>query len=103
MADQEYEPDWEVTLRRPPASHGSGDPDDTDTYEVICRKCGDDPALDYREVSAGLRQVRGPYPLMTGVAVFLRHSEVHDTAGETAASRPARPDIAGQRQDGQVS
>jgi hypothetical protein len=85
MADQEHDPDWEVALRRPPAGPGSGDPDNTDTYEVICCKCGDDPALDYREVSAGLRQIRGPYPLMVGVAVFLKHGELHDTAEETAA------------------
>jgi hypothetical protein len=85
IADQEYEPDWEVTLRRWPASLGSGDPDNTDTYEVICCKCGDDPALDYREASAGLRQIRGPYPLMAGVAVFVQHSELHDTAEKTTA------------------
>jgi hypothetical protein len=74
MADQEYEPDWKVTLRRLPAGLSSGDPDSIDTYEVICCKCSDDPARDYREVSAGLRQARGPYPLMAGVPVFLQHS-----------------------------
>jgi hypothetical protein len=85
IADQEYEPDWEVTLRRWPASLGSGDPDNTDTYEVICCKCGDDPALDYRQASAGLRQIRGPYPLMAGVAVFVQHGELHDRAEKTTA------------------
>ena len=103
MADQEYEPDWDVTLRRSPASPGSGDPGSTATYEVICCKCGDDPALDYREASARLRQIRGPYPLMAGVAVFLKHGEPHDTAEETTASRLARPDIPRQRQDEQLS
>ena len=51
MADQEYEPDWEVTLR--PASPGSGDGGNTGMYEVICGKCGDDPALDYGEPVIG--------------------------------------------------
>ena len=101
MAEQEYEPDWEVTLR--PASPGSGDGGNTGMYEVICGKCGDDPALDYGEVSAGPRRIRGPYPLMAGVAVFFQHGELHDPAGETAASRPARPGIPRQRGDKQVN
>jgi len=83
MADQEHEPGWEVTLRRPPASLGSGDLDNPDTYEVICCKCG-----DYREASPGLRQIRGPYPLIVGVAVFLRHGELHDTAEERTSITP---------------
>jgi hypothetical protein len=87
MPDQEYEPDLEIALRRPPASLGSGDWDNTDTYEVICCKCGDDPALDYTEVSARLRQIRGPYPFMVGLTVFFKHGELHDTAEEPTASR----------------
>jgi len=79
MADQEYEPDWEVTLRR--AGPGSGDGGNTGMYEVICGKCGDNPALDYGEVSAGLR----------------RNGEPHDPAGETAASRPARSGTPGAK------
>ena len=52
-------------------------------FEVICGKCGDDPGLDYPEVSSGLRRIRGPYPLAAGIAVFAKHDEHHDTAGET--------------------
>ena len=51
MADQEYEPDWEVTLRR--AGPGSGDGGNTGMYEVICGKCGDNPALDYGRCQRG--------------------------------------------------
>ena len=40
----------------------------TDEYEVICRDCGDDPRLDYREVSPELRRIRGPYPIAAGIA-----------------------------------
>ena len=49
MTDTEHEPNWSVTLRRQPASLSTGHPeDDTSTFEVICRECGDDPDLDYR-------------------------------------------------------
>ena len=52
-------------------------------FEVICGKCGDDPGLDYQKVSSELRQIRGPYPLAAGIAVFAKHDEYHDRAGET--------------------
>ena len=82
MAD--HEPDWPVVLRRQPASPGTGHPEDhTGTFEVISGKCGDDPGLDYPEVSSGLRQIRGPYPLTAGITVFLKHDEYHDTGEET--------------------
>jgi hypothetical protein len=71
-------------LRRQPASPGTGHPEDhTSTFEVICRACGDDPRLDYQQVSSELRQIRGPYPLGAGIAVFLKHDEYHDRAEET--------------------
>jgi len=84
MTDPEHEPNWSVTLRRQPASLSTGHPeDDTSTFEVICRECGDDPDLDYRDVSSELRQIRGPYPLTAGIAAFLKHDEYHDRAEET--------------------
>ena len=52
-------------------------------FEVICGKCGDDPGLDYQEVSSGFRQIRRPYPLAAGIAVFLKHDEYRDRAEET--------------------
>ena len=80
----DHEPDWPVVLRRQPASPGTGRPEDhTGTFEVICGKCGDDPGLDYTDVSSGLRRIRGPYPLAAGIAVFTKHDEHHDTARET--------------------
>ena len=33
----------------------------TGELELICYDCGDDPALDYRNVSPLLRRLRGPY------------------------------------------
>jgi transposase len=94
MTDHEHEPDWSVILRRQPASLSTGHPDDnTSTFEVICHECGDDPDLNYREVSSELRQIRGPYPLTAGTAAFLKHAEDHDTAEETG-TRHVRPDLA---------
>jgi hypothetical protein len=80
----DHEPDWPVVLRRQPASPGTGHQEDhTGMFEVICGKCGDDAGLDYQEVSSELRQIRGPYPLAAGIAVFLKHDEYHDRAEET--------------------
>ena len=80
----DHEPDWPVVLRRQPASPGTVHQEDhTGMFEVICGKCGDDAGLDYQEVSSELRQIRGPYPLAAGIAVFLKHNKYHDTAGET--------------------
>jgi hypothetical protein len=84
MTDHEHELDWSVMLRPQPASLSSGQQEDnTGVFEVICRECGDDPGLDYREVSSWLRQIRGPYPLVAGVAAFLKHDEYHDRTEET--------------------
>ena len=75
---------WTVVLRRRPARIVQGRPEGgyTNEFEIICCDCGDDPGLDYQEVSSELRQIRGPYPLAAGIAVFLKHDEYHDTAGE---------------------
>ena len=84
ITDPEHEPDWSVILRRQPASLSIGHPENnTSTFEVICGECGDDPALDYREVSSKLRQIRGPHPLTAGTAAFLKHAEHHDRTEET--------------------
>lgn len=94
MTDLEHEPDWSVTLRRQSASLSTGHAEgDTSTFEIICRECGDDPDLDYREVSPELRQIRGPYLLKAGIAAFLKHGEYHDRAEETGTHH-ARPDLA---------
>ena len=84
MTDLGHEPNWSVALRRQPASLGTRHPEDgTSTFEVICRGCGDDPDLDYRDVSSKHRQIRGPYPLTARIAAFLKHDEHHDRAEET--------------------
>jgi hypothetical protein len=51
---------WTVVLRRQPARivQGRAEGGYTDAYELVCCECGDHPDLDYREVSARLRQPR---------------------------------------------
>ena len=88
MSGHEDEPDWVMALRRRPASSGDGHPDGrTSRFEIICRMCGDDPALDHRQVPAGLRRIRGSYTLTAGIAAFLTHQEFHDRAEEAQTSQ----------------
>ena len=62
-------------LRRQPARivEGSSEGGYTSVFEVICCDCGDNPHLDYSEVSARLQQLRGPYTLGAGVAAYQAH------------------------------
>jgi hypothetical protein len=61
---------WNVVLRRQPARIVDGY---TNAFEIICRECGDNPGLDYRQVSPELQQIRGPYPLAAGIAAYEEH------------------------------
>jgi len=104
VTDHEQEPDWPVTLRRQPGSLSTGHAEgDTSMFEIICRQCGDYPALDLREVSAELQQLRGLYTLSDGIAAFTRHNEVHNGPGEMQpvaidlAQRPGRPVLSPDR------
>jgi hypothetical protein len=70
--------EWTALLRRQATYTGAGPPeDDYSAFEVICRKCGDDPSLDYREVSLMLQRLRGPYWLAPGVEAYEKHLEWH--------------------------
>jgi hypothetical protein len=83
---------WTVVLRRQPARMVEGRPEGgyTDLFEIICCDCGDHPDLDYREVSAVLQRVRGPYPGRG------RHYRVCDAP-------PAAPPARACRQHGTVT
>ena len=71
MTDHKDVPDWMIGLRRRPAGLSVNRQDGgAGMFEIICRMCGDDPALDYRQVSAELRQIRGCYPLRIGLVLF---------------------------------
>jgi hypothetical protein len=45
----------------------------TDVFEFICPGCGDHPYLEYSEVSPWLQNIRGPYTIGEGVAVYAGH------------------------------
>ena len=70
---------WTVVLRRQPARIVGGQPEGgySDAFEIICCDCGDDPDLDYREVSPELQRIRGHYPVAAGIAAYVKHIRLH--------------------------
>ena len=85
---------WTVVLRRRPARIVEGRPEGgyTDEYEIVCCDCGDDPDRDYREVSAELQRIRGPYPIAAGITAYVIHARRHPRLQRIhrLARRPAR-------------
>jgi hypothetical protein len=79
-AHDQLRDDSTVTLRRQPAHviDGQAQGPCTGAFEIICCDCGDDPGLDYREVSPRLQLIRGPYPIAVGIDAFLTHLGLHD-------------------------
>ena len=71
--------DWTMVLRRRPVRVVEGRPDGgyTDLFEIICRDCGDDPRLDYREASPALQRIRGAFSIAAGVAAYEDHIKQH--------------------------
>jgi len=69
-----------MTLRRQKAHTVGGNLDGgyTDTFEIICCDCGDDPRRDYQDVTPRLQRLRGPYVLDTGVTQYEAHVEWHE-------------------------
>jgi hypothetical protein len=66
---------WTVVLRRQTVRIVESRPEDTLTgsYEIVCCDCGDDPDLDYRDVSPELQRVRGPHTFSAGIAAYVTH------------------------------
>jgi hypothetical protein len=88
---------WTVVLRRQPARIVEGRPEGgyTNAFELICCACGDHPDLDYRDISAELQRIRGPYPIAAGVAAYEKHLELrHRRQPAHQADRPV-PDSSG--------
>ena len=87
---------WAAVLRRHPARIADGRPEggDTGAFEVTCRYRGNDPRLKYGDVSPGLPQLRGRYPIV-GLAADEAHSCVHPQA--EAACRPGREPMLADR------
>jgi hypothetical protein len=63
-------------LRRQPFRlvNGRAEGGYTDAFEVICPGCGDNPDLDYSEVSPWLQGLRGPRTIKEGLAVYVEHT-----------------------------
>lgn len=82
---------WTLVLRRRPAHIVDGQVQDgyTNAFEIICCDCGDHPDLDYRDVSPELQRIRGPYPIVAGVAAYEAHLDFHPP-------RPARMPMTGR-------
>ena len=85
--------DWTVVLRRRPVRIVEGRPVGgyTDEFEIVCCDCGDDPDLDYREVSPRLLRIRGPYPAAAGITAYIKHVGQHPGPAGNAAARPRAP------------
>jgi hypothetical protein len=45
----------------------------TGAFEIICLDCGDNPILDYSEISSRLQKIRGPYAMAAGLAAYKEH------------------------------
>ena len=77
---------WTLVLRRRPALVVQESPEDGrfDAYELICCDCGDDPDLDYGEVSPELRRIRGPYVIAAGVAAYTTHVRLFHAEADQA-------------------
>jgi hypothetical protein len=82
---------WTLVLRRRPARmvKGRAQGGYTEMFEIICCDCGDDPDLDYREVSAALQRIRGPYTIAVGVAAYETHASWHES--QHAIHQPGHP------------
>ena len=64
-----------AVLRRQPApgADGRAEGGHGTVFELICFNCGDNPCLDYSEVSPRLQRIRGPRTMETGCAAYEQH------------------------------
>jgi hypothetical protein len=64
-----------AVLRRQPAHTGGGRAGDgyAGAFEIICCDCGDNPYLDYSQLSPRLQQIRGPHASAAGLAACEKH------------------------------
>ncbi|MFZ0191013.1 MAG: hypothetical protein WAL72_29180 [Streptosporangiaceae bacterium] len=80
QSHDEPAPGWTLVLRRQPVRLVEGHHPEggcTDAYELICCECGDDPDLDYRDISPDLQRIRGPYRFSAGIEAYGQHDMLH--------------------------
>ena len=65
-----------IAHRRAEGSHAA-------EFELICFDCGDNPGLDYSQVSARLQQIRGPRTMETAWTAYERHLGLAQLTGES--------------------
>jgi hypothetical protein len=77
---------WTMVLRRQKASAADGEPgnDYTNSFEIICRDCGDDLGLDYQDAPPRLQRIRGPYWMQAGVTEYEAHIAYHEALASRA-------------------
>ena len=65
----------EASLRRQPVPIVDGRKEGgySNTFELICPACGDDPDLDYSQVPPRLQWLRGPRTLQAALAAYEKH------------------------------
>jgi hypothetical protein len=80
---------WTLVLRRQPVHVVEGRPEGSyaDSYELICCDCGDDPDLDYRDISPDFQRIRGPYRLSAGIEAYRRHDMLQHGRSPIPAAR----------------
>jgi hypothetical protein len=83
---------WTLVLRRQPVRLVEGRPEGgyTDAYELICGDCGDDPDLDYRDVSPDFQRIRGPYRFSAGIEAYGQHDRLQHRQPIPAANGTRR-------------
>jgi len=88
---------WTVVLRRRPVRIVEGRPEGgyTEDYEIVCCDCGDDPDLNYCEVSPALQRIRGPYPVAAGITAYVLHARRHPRLQDIQQPARRMRDVAG--------
>ena len=71
---------WSLMLRRQTDGSVQGQPhtSDAESYELICRVCGDDSRLTYLDVSPDFQRLRAPYPIAEAVEKYEQHVRLHE-------------------------
>jgi hypothetical protein len=91
-----------LVLRRQPVHLVAGRPEGgyTDTYELICCDCGDNPDLNYWDIPSGLQQIRGPFRFAAGIEAYGRHNRLQH--GQEPVSAASGTQQRARRADGQA-